>query len=102
MPADFGLVAMAMVFVAAADLLGAFGLDWALVRQPGLERRHLDTAWTIRGGLGLISLAVLLLLALPAASYYREPRIAPMIVVLGVSLLIGTLENPGVVMFRVR
>lgn len=99
-PSDFGLVAMAMVFVAAADVLGAFGLDWALVRQPGLERRHLDTAWTIRAGLGLTSLVVLLAIALPAAEFYREPRIAPMIVVLGVSLLIGALENPGVIVFR--
>lgn len=99
-PGDFGLVAMAMVFVAAADLLGAFGLDWALVRQPGLERRHLDTAWTIRAGMGLTSLVVLAAIALPAADFYRDPRIAPMIVVLGVSLLIGSLENPGVIIFR--
>lgn len=99
-PADFGLVAMAMVFVAAADLLGAFGLDWALVRQPGIERRHLDTAWTIRAGLGLASLFVLVALAVPAATFYREPRITPIILLLGVSLLVGSLENPGVIMFR--
>lgn len=99
-PTDFGLVAMAMVVVAAADVLGAFGLDWALVRQPGLERRHLDTAWTFRMCLGLGSLALLLVLAVPAAAFYREPRITAMVVVMGVSLLIGALENPGVVMFR--
>ena len=99
-PSDFGLVAMAMVFVAAADLLGAFGLDWALVRQPGLETRHLDTAWTIRAVFGVITLGVLALVALPAADFYREPRISAMIFVLGFSLLIAALENPGVIMFR--
>ena len=99
-PSDFGLVAMAMVFVAAADVLGAFGLDWALVRQPGLERRHLDTAWTIRTLLGITSLIVLGVIAIPAADFYREPRIVAMICVLGVSLLVGAVENPGVIHFR--
>jgi lipopolysaccharide exporter len=99
-PSDFGLVAMAMVFVAAADVLGAFGLDWALVRQPGIDRRHLDTAWTIRVGFGVTSLLVLAMLAVPAADFYGEPRITAMVVVLGCSLMIGALENTGVVMFR--
>ncbi len=99
-PSDFGLVAMAMVFVAAADVLGAFGLDWALVRQPGLERRHLDTAWTIRALLGITSVLVLALVAVPAADFYREPRIVAMIMVLGLSLLVAAVENPGVIHFR--
>jgi len=99
-PSDFGLVAMAMVFVAAADLLGAFGLDWALVRQRDLQTRHLNTAWTIRVILGLASFGALALIALPAADFYAEPRIAPMIIVLGLSLLVAAFENPGVVMFR--
>jgi lipopolysaccharide exporter len=99
-PSDFGLVAMAMVVVAAADVLGGFGLDWALVRQPGLERRHLDTAWTIRAGFGTASLIALALLAAPAAAFYKDARISPMVLILGASLLIGALENPGVVIFR--
>ena len=99
-PSDFGLVAMAMVFVSAADLLGAFGLDWALIRQPDLQRRHLDTAWTIRVILGLASFGALALIALPAADFYAEPKIAPMVLVLGLSLLVAAFENPGVVMFR--
>lgn len=99
-PEDFGLVAMAMVFVAAAELLGAFGLDWALIRQPHLEGRHLDTAWTLRAILGCGSLFLLTASAIPVADFYREPRISPMLVVLGICLLIGALENPGVVIFR--
>jgi lipopolysaccharide exporter len=99
-PTDFGLVAMAMVFVAGAELLGAFGLDWALVRQPNIDRRHLNTAWTIRVLLGVTSATLLFIAADPAAAFYQEPRIAEMIWVLGASLLIAALENPGVIMFR--
>ena len=99
-PEDFGLVAMAMVFVAAADLLGAFGLDWALVRQKNLTSQHLDTVWTIRASLGLGALILLILLSFPAARFYREPRIEAMLWVLGMSLFIGSLENPGIVIFR--
>jgi PST family polysaccharide transporter len=99
-PEDFGLVAMAMVFVAAADLLGAFGLDWALVRQKNLTCEHLDTVWTIRAGLGLAGLLALAVLSVPVAEFYRDPRIEPMLWVLGLSLFVGALENPGVVTYR--
>ena len=99
-PSDFGLVAMAMVVVSAADLLGNFGLDWALIRQPELRKAHLDTAWTIRFILGVVSFVLLVALARPAAEFYDEPRIAAMIVVMGIALLIGSLENPGFVIYR--
>lgn len=99
-PSDFGLVAMAMVFVAAADALAAFGLDWALIRQPALEKRHLDTAWTIKAGVGLFSFLLLAALSPLIADFYKEPRIQSMVIVLGLTLLIGSLENPGIVMFR--
>src|SRR5205085_9960902 len=75
-PADFGLVVMATVIIAALQLLGAFSFDLALIQNPNAERRHYDTVWTI-GLLFATTFAVaVILVAAPAARFYNEPRLA--------------------------
>jgi O-antigen/teichoic acid export membrane protein len=99
-PADFGLVAMAMSVVALLELMGAFGFDTALIQRQDTERRHFDTAWTFNVLFGIGIAAMLLVLALPAAEYYQEPRLQYMLPVLAVGALIAGLENIGTVAFR--
>ena len=62
MPEDFGMVAMAMVFVGLVTQLLDFGLEFGLLRNSHAERRHYDTTWTIRL-LQMAGIAVLLVLA---------------------------------------
>lgn len=99
-PADFGLVAMAMSVIAILELMGAFGFDFALITRPSAERRHYDTAWTFNALFGLFCALALLLLAYPAAAFFHEPRLAPVVLVLAISSLIQGFENVGVVAFR--
>jgi glycosyltransferase involved in cell wall biosynthesis/O-antigen/teichoic acid export membrane protein len=49
---------------------------------------------------GVISFVALCALSVPAASFYNDPRITMMIIVLGLSLLVGSLENTGVILYR--
>ena len=99
-PADFGLVAMAMSVVALIELMSAFGFDSALIQRADVERRHMDTAWTFQVIFGAATALLLLLLAMPAASFYQDPRIAGILPVLALSSLLGGLANIGPVMFR--
>lgn len=99
-PADFGLVAMAMAVVAMLGLMGAFGFETALIQRQNTDRRHYDTAWTFNVLFGLAVGTMLLLMAVPAASFYREPRLELMLPALAIGALIGGLENIGTVAFR--
>lgn len=99
-PSDFGLVAMAMAVVALLELMGAFGFDSALIQRQNTDRRHFDTAWTFNVIFGICIATLLLLLALPAAGFYREPRLELMLPALAVGALIGGFENIGTVAFR--
>ena len=99
-PADFGVVAMAMGVVALLELFAAFGLDAALIQQREVDRAHYDTAWTFNVGLGLAVSAGLLVLAWPAAIFYKQPPLAWVLVVLAAAPLIQGLENIGLVAFR--
>src|ERR1700704_1291480 len=52
-PLDFGLIALATSLIAMLELLGAFGLDTALIQQPDVGRQQLDTVWTFNVLFGL-------------------------------------------------
>ena len=41
-PADFGLVALATSMIAVLEVLGAFGLETALVQRAEVSREHFD------------------------------------------------------------
>jgi len=46
-PADFGLVAMAMSVIAIVELATAFSFEMALIQKADPVREHFDTAWTL-------------------------------------------------------
>src|SRR5215207_6316120 len=99
-PSDFGIVAMAMSLIALLELFSSIGLDTVLIQRRDATRSHFDTAWTLNQ---LTSAAVALLLlavALPAAAFYREPRLVPVIAVFAFAAAIQGFENIGVVSFR--
>ena len=99
-PADFGLVAMATSLIALLELFSAFGLDTALIQRADSTPEHFNTAWTLNVLAGSSIGALMLLLALPAAYFYHEPRVAPVICVLGLAACAQGFENVGVVNFR--
>jgi lipopolysaccharide exporter len=99
-PEDFGLIAMATSLIALLELFSAFGLDTALIQRAQATPDHYNSAWTLNtiagAGIGLLMFA----LAVPAAHYYREPRVTAVICVLGVAAIVQGFENVGVVNFR--
>lgn len=96
-PADFGLIAMATTTLALLEALTSFGFDAALVRHPGARREHYDTVWTVNALLGAVIGIGLLLAAIPATWFFREPRLAPIMAVLAVIVVVRGLENVGVI-----
>ena len=99
-PADFGLVAMAMSIIAFIDVATTFGFDIALIQRPNPSREDYDTAWTLNIGVGAGCALVIAALAFPAASFYNEPRLPAVMLVLAGTWLLQGFENIGVVNFR--
>lgn len=99
-PADFGVVAVAGTVVAAVEILSAFGFDWALVRHRDPTDDYLNTAWTLRVGLGVLTLGALVLIGPAAAAFYHLSALRPVLAVMGLASLAASLENIGTVYFR--
>lgn len=75
-PADFGVVALASVFVVCFNLLIGSALADGIIQRPELGERDLDTAFWGTLGLGTILALGCLLGAEPAARALREPGLA--------------------------
>lgn len=99
-PDDFGVVAMAMSIAVAMELFSAFSFDTALIQNQKAQRRHYDTAWTLNVAFGIFTSVLLLLLAVPAAHFYKEPRLDAVMFVLALVPFLGGVENIGVVAFQ--
>ncbi len=99
-PADFGLVAMAMSIIALIELATAFSFEIALIQHQDPRREHFDTAWTLNVLVAVGGSALTAIAAYPAAAFYGDPRLAPVMFAIGGAWLIAGFENTGVANFR--
>lgn len=95
LPADYGIVAMAMLVVGLIEALMDFGAATALLRKGEVSRDEINSAWTLRllqsVCVGLILLAVSPL----ASSYFKEPRVEYVLWVLAVCVALAGAGNIG-------
>lgn len=100
LPADFGLVAMAMSVIALIELATAFSFDVALIQKKNPQREHFDTAWTLNLMVAAGGAVVTAGLAIPAAAFYGDPRLSTVMLAIGAAWLVSGFENVGTVNFR--
>lgn len=99
-PADFGIIAMAVLVIGLVDVFLDLGVNIALIQRTTLTQSHYDSAWTLRLGQTIVATVVLVLCAPLAAQYFNDPRITPVLRVMAFSLLLSGLENIGVIEFQ--
>jgi lipopolysaccharide exporter len=99
-PADFGLIAMAIAVLAALELLGAFSFDLALIQNQQATRNHYDTAWTFAVLFGTFNALAMCALAAPTAGFYGEARVEGVMYALAACTFIQGFDNVGVVAFQ--
>src|SRR2546430_14428093 len=92
-PADFGLIALATSLIAMLEVLGAFGLDTALIQQPAAGRPQFDTVWTFNVLFGLGMGLVVAGLAAPTAWLYGDHRLVAVLAVLAAPAANHGFEN---------
>lgn len=99
-PGDFGIVAMALSFIAIAELLSAFGFDVAIIQNVSATKADYNSAWTCNVLLGLSITLLMVAAAQPIASFYNRPELFWVVTALAFGPLLGGLENIGIVAFR--
>ena len=99
-PEEFGVVALATVFVALLQLLVEGGFGQALIQRANLERGHVDTVFWTSVTTGLLLAIGLALLADPLAAAFAEPLLRQLLPVLAIALFVGALGSTHVAQLR--
>ncbi len=89
-PEFFGLVGMATVVTAFAKTLKSLGFNAAIIQRDDVDHALLSTLfWVNLGFCGVITLAVICVS--PIANFiYQDDRVAPLVMVLALSILIDS------------
>jgi len=99
-PDDFGIVAMASVVVAFADVIFDLGINVAVIQRKNPSQSFYNTAWTLRIMQSSCVALVLAVIAPFAADYYKDPRVTAVVQLMALSLLVTSFENVGVINFQ--
>ena len=78
-PNDFGLVALANVFLAFMWLFLEQGFSQAIIQRQELEPEHLNTAFWINLAVGVAIAAIGVAVAGPVANAFGEPALTPIL-----------------------
>lgn len=98
LPADYGIVAMAMLMVGLIQAMLDFGAATALLRKGTVTPAEINSAWTLRLLEGCAVGLLLLATAHPSAIYFKEPRVEWVMWVLAACLAISGAGNIGLVL----
>jgi lipopolysaccharide exporter len=87
-PSDFGLVALALVFVTYAEVIADLGVAQALIYLPK-KRSYADAAVVLSAAWSVTLVLVALVSAPAVASFFGRPDVTPIFRVLALSLLLN-------------
>lgn len=99
-PDDFGLFGIALLALSALETFTQTGFQAALIQRKEDVRPYLDTAWTVQAIRGVALAIILFGIAPYVAIFFGEPNAAPLLRVLGLSMVFQGLTNIGVVFFQ--
>jgi O-antigen/teichoic acid export membrane protein len=88
-PADFGVVAIAGVFLLICQVILRTGFGVALIQRHRLEPAHLNSAFWANLGLAALLAALLIVAAVPLAAVLGEPSLSPVMAALAPTLLLS-------------
>ncbi|MFW5681284.1 MAG: oligosaccharide flippase family protein [Pseudomonadota bacterium] len=101
-PADYGVVALAMVFVGIVEMASNLRLSTALIRKETITESEFDTAFTLSMLRGLLAGGILFASAQPLAQALGEPIVAELLHVLAVVPVLNGLINQRFVVYEKR
>jgi lipopolysaccharide exporter len=99
-PADFGIIALATSFMQSIDGMLTLGTEEAVIREAAPDRDFYDTAYTLNLLRGLSVTVLVAALAYPAADFFADPRLGPVLLFIACLPLLDGFANIGAVDFR--
>ncbi len=90
-PAAYGLIAMAVLVTSFLETIRDAGTGSALIREREMSDDIASTAFWLNCAVGGVAALLVILGAWPAARFFHEPQIIPVLRVLSISFFLGAL-----------
>ena len=100
MPSDYGLMVMASVFLSIVMTLSEFGVGSAVVTLRELTSEKLRQLNSLSLLLGLAGTLVTAVMAYPLGLFFRAPELPPVVLAVGFTFLISSLETVPAALLR--
>lgn len=94
-PENYGIFGVGMVVLTLSNFLANFGFGWNLLHKQDLTQDDIRFAFTWQIVAGCSAMLALFLLAPVLASYFREPRVLPVIQWLSLACLFNAAASPA-------
>ncbi len=91
-PSDYGLVAMATIPIGLARMVENFGLESVVLQDASLAKEQVARLAGFGVALALILMGVFALVSPLIASFFHEPSLRPIVIVLSLTFLIDALQ----------
>lgn len=91
-PKDFGLIGMIVVFTGFAALFSEMGFGAALIQRKVIEERHLSSIFWLNITVGLILTCIFLAAAPLISSFFSEPRLRILTMLISVNFFLSSLK----------
>ncbi len=90
-PHDYGLAGMALIVAGFVGLFQDLGMGAALIQRPKITEADRSTAFWTTAAMGFVLTAAMVALAGPMSAFFHQPELKNMIIVLSLTLFIGSL-----------
>ncbi len=99
-PNDFGLLGIAFLIISTLDTFSQTGLGTALIQMKDDIKEYLNTVWAVSIIRGFVLYGVLFISAPYAAIFFKSPDSTAIIRVVGITILIRSFTNSGIIYFQ--
>ena len=88
-PVDYGIVAMATVFVGLITIFSEFGIGSAVVVMRDLKKEQVNQLHTLSVLLGFLTFALSCAAAIPISNFFRTPELVAVVIVMASGFVIA-------------
>lgn len=96
-PEDFGLVAVALLFLNFVDVVTNIGGNAYLLSREKINDDLVLSNWTLQFFIKNTVGVLLAIASISIADFYNDPRITPILLVFSLQILVSTLSSPGLI-----
>ena len=92
-PRDFGIYGMALVLSNFVFMFWNLGLNAAIIQRKDIDKKHLDTAFTLSILMGVTCFAIVWFVAPVLALFFKEPQVCKIARIVGLTFIIYALDR---------